>query len=653
MEVALPSGSCRALSASLSTPPGREASPGAGLIAKASLAVDSKLDVGAHPPRTKRNQLPRGTSMLGLHRTVSMPQRRLPGTPIVRAAGVRRWSDVPTGSLIDVCAFDVRQSVPKSSYEVKVFERMLKSHPDRQFVGKVVRQLVHGSPLNYDGPREVFVNCPDCSAEDVGPLREEMLAGVVRGWYLGPFTRPPFPNSWCADQTRCVPLFCIPKSKWTPEDGKMRTISNYSFECAGVPSVNGATRRDEPQMEYFQAQGISKAIIRAGQGCLVYCWDVPSAYKTLFTQPSDWSQCCFRLGDEFFVSMVNDFGSVHAGDEWHRFALAIQFILGQTAAPKPKFYVDNFFHFFSNSMPSHEADRLVGVIRSTTDELGVRRHEEQYGSKFDALGWHWDTASMCVALKPERRRLVLRVLKDATTDKFTLGKLNSLIGVLFHLSRVLPEGRAFLGRCIAVQTSAKRAHRRKQSAVSGTKLMLDVRFWIATVPTIPSRRLLFDAEWTNGEDVRVYTDASSWGYGAVNITNSQYVYGPWPEHILEKSRRAQALSMPWLEMLAVVMAARTWAPNWAGKRVLALVDCQPAVLAINKNYSADCRMLNLLRNLNTLSIAHAFVIRADRVAGAFNELADPLSRNQLQEFLDRCSTQFSMATPPSSAILAY
>lgn len=573
--------------------------------------------------------------------------------PTVHAANVRNWSDVSTGSVIDVCDFDVRQYLPKSSYNVEGFERMLKSHPDRQFVGKVVNQLKHGSPLNYEGPRDIFINCPDCSAEDEAPLREEMLAGVVRGQYLGPFTRPPFPNSWCSDQARCVFSFCIPKSKWTPNDGKIRAISHYSFECDGVPSVNGATRRDEPQMVYFQAQGIAAAILKAGRGCMVYCWDVPGAYKTLYTQPSDWSQCCFRLGNEFFVSMVNDFGSIHAGDEWHRFALAIQYILGKTAAPEPKFYVDNFFHFFPNSMPSHEAKRLVGVIRSTTDELGIRRHEEQYGSKFDALGWHWDTASMCVALKPERRQLVTRILKEAMTDKFTLGKLNSLIGVLFHLSRVLPEGRAFLGRCIAVQTSAKKSRRRKWSAIKDARLMLDVRFWIAIVPTIPSRRLLFDAEWTGGEDVRVYTDASTWGYGAVNITNSEYVYGPWPAQVLEKSKRARALSMPWLEMLAVVMAARTWAPGWTGKRVLALVDCQPAVLSINKNYSTDSEMLNLLRNLNALSISNTFVIKADRVAGVFNDLADPLSRNHLQEFLDRCSTPFSMATPPSPAILAF
>ena len=574
-------------------------------------------------------------------------------TLVVRSEDVINWKDVPTGAVIDVCEMEVRRTVPKSPYNAAAFKRYLRSHPDRQFATKVVKQIIEGCSLNYVGPRDVFINSPDCAADDCLALREEMLEGVVRGWYLGPFSRPPFPNSWCSDQTRCIPRFRIPKSKWTPNDGKKRDISHYSFESDGIPSVNEATIRDTPSMEYFQTQGIANGILRAGMGCSTFAWDVPHAYPTLKTKPDDWSQCCVRLGNEFFISMVNDFGAVQSGDDWSRMSLAIQYIISTTAAPEPDFYVDNFYHFFSNKVPGHEANRLVAVIKSVTDELGVSRHEEQFGTKFEALGWRWDTEAMCVELKPERRDLVLQILSEVPVGRFTLGKLNSLIGVLFHLSRVLPEGRAFLGRCIASQTAARRAGRRKTSSITVEHLMLDVTFWTKVVPTIPARRLLFEADWAGGEDVRVYTDASGWGYGAVNITTCEYVFGPWPDDILEAAKRSFAVSMPWLETLAVVMAARAWASRWAGQRVRMLVDCKPAVLAINRNYSSNKEMLRLLRNLNAVSIAQTFVVRADRVAGIFNTLADPLSRNNIQEFHDACSVPFSMVTRPFSAILDF
>ena len=102
-------------------------------------------------------------------------------TLVVRSEDVISWKNVPTGAVIDVCEVEVRRTVPKSPYNAAAFKRHLRSHPDRRFAAKVVKQIIEGCSLNYVGPRDVFINSPDCAADDLLALREEMLAGVVRG----------------------------------------------------------------------------------------------------------------------------------------------------------------------------------------------------------------------------------------------------------------------------------------------------------------------------------------------------------------------------------------------------------------------------------------------------------------------------------------
>ena len=51
---------------------------------------------------------------------------------------------------------------------------------------------------------------------------------VKRGYALGPFIRPPFPNAFCPFQPLIRPWSLVKKSKWI-DDGTRRIVFNYSY----------------------------------------------------------------------------------------------------------------------------------------------------------------------------------------------------------------------------------------------------------------------------------------------------------------------------------------------------------------------------------------------------------------------------------------
>ena len=75
------------------------------------------------------------------------------------------------------------------------------------------------------------------------------------------------------------------------------------------------------------------------------------------------------------------------------------------------------------------------------------------------------------------------------------------------------------------------------------------------------------------------------------------------------------------ETAAVVLAARRWAPEWEGKKVIVYIDNQAAKQIINKGTTADPGMMILIRELFWWSVSYDFVLEAVYLKGAVNLFA--------------------------------
>jgi hypothetical protein len=109
--------------------------------------------------------------------------------------------------------------------------------------------------------------------------------------------------------------------------------------------------------------------------------------------------------------------------------------------------------------------------------------------------------------------------------------------------------------------------------------------------------------------------------------------------------------MPYLELLALVLAAATWAKHFAGRKIefRTWSDCLPVVYQTNSLIATVPRSMGLVRHLSTLAALHDFDFRTRHIAGVVNVAADALSRDDMSTF--RSDQPHARRTPSCVAVL--
>ena len=152
----------------------------------------------------------------------------------------------------------------------------------------------------------------------------------------------------------------------------------------------------------------------------------------------------------------------------------------------------------------------------------------------------------------------------------------------------------------------------------------DVEWWHLFMSTWNGVSLF----WKNRKDspdVTVWSDAAkTWGYGA--LTKGAWFQHPWPEDLPQKS-------IAYLELVPIVMSAFIWGRKWKGKIVMFMCDNEAVVSIVNKLYSKDEDISQLMRCLVFVAARFNFWFVSTHIAGHNNTGADLLSRNKFPIFL--------------------
>lgn len=88
------------------------------------------------------------------------------------------------------------------------------------------------------------------------------------------------------------------------------------------------------------------------------------------------------------------------------------------------------------------------------------------------------------------------------------------------------------------------------------------------------------------------------------------------------------------ELVPVVLAVAVWGKQLEGRNVMAYCDNQAVVAIINKGDSREADCMHLVRCLAFLRAKFHFALYGEHVSGSLNELADALSRDKMQYFLN-------------------
>ena len=244
------------------------------------------------------------------------------------------------------------------------------------------------------------------------------------------------------------------------------------------------------------------------------------------------------------------------------------------------------------------------------------------------LGIEIDTVAMEARLGATRLaelRALLEVWESKTHA--SIKDRERLAGILNFASCVVHPGRTYMARILQDLRGLKRSAAITSSEIAtavGEGTRSDIRWWRSLIGEWNGIHLLFEHDWTLAPKLELFTDACNTGYGA--YFRGSWFCGEWTEDELVVAKRAQRISMPYLELRAVVLAAAAFAPAFRGLRITFRCDCKPAVEALVKGTSGDPGLASLLRFLHTTSVKAQFDCRAEWIAGESNDVADVLSR---------------------------
>lgn len=531
-------------------------------------------------------------------------------------------------------------------------EQMNKSFAAAQPVeaARILEAIRYGIEVEYEGPRRTQArtchNPPLKRAEDAEKIAAVIAKDVAEGKKAGPFDCQPFSTFTCS------PIGAVPKR----DSDKIRVIHNLSYPFHGE-SVNRGTMEGELKLGSFdEACDIIK---RLGPGTLLCKLDVEAAYKQIPVRPRDWPLLGFKWDGAWYYERVLPFGLKSSCRLWEMFACALHhFFVVDLGIECVVHYVDDFLLAF----PAHqlrEAERGMQAAMQLADWLGLTMagaKAEGPVTQLTFLGIQLDTKQMVARLSADRLQQLLIMLTTWERKKHASeAELASLLGVLDWACRVIRIGRPFKRRIVEHLKRVKARSRLRgryslkdaemhmqdnddtggdnvggSASTSGQlspltdAVQADILWWIKLAPSWNGRGMLYDREWTHSEAMELFTDACNKGYGG--YWQGAYFHGVWNAAQLQQARRVTRISIPFLELYALVLSALIWGDQWGGRRIIFRCDSGTAVAALNKMTARDKDMAWLVRVLTLHAAHHGYEFRCIHIEGAQNVIADALSR---------------------------
>ena len=478
--------------------------------------------------------------------------------------------------------------------------------------------ITWGRSLGFSGER---LSPRFCENRRKATLYESALAPIIKkerssGFRSGPFrcpsaTPPPLFNIKCHPRSAAV----------KKSNNKVRLVIDMSAPYDGS-SVNANC--PDQELHYVTLDYAGAVLKTLGKGTVLFKFDVVAAYKQIRLIIDDW---CLQ-GETysangvtcFDISTAANFGAKSSGYIWEEYGSGFEFaIRWNTCATAVLRYVDDFLTLIHPTAPA-TLSLLRSQIQSLAESMGIGLDKFASGTSLEFLGIIVDTEAMCFRIPRSKKDAAVEELKNWRRKTWcTKRSLDSLIGSLQYLTRVIPWGRAFLGRCI--RKSASKSHPKHHINLS-RGFQLDIAWWLDVLPSWDGISLFYDEKWTEPDEFEV--DASLLGHGCFYYPF--YYSEPWSPRELTEAERDHRVSMPYLELLAIARACSTFGSRWAGKRILCRSDCEPASSALSKKYSKVPQLQHLIRVIGVLALSFNFDIRVKHITSLHNIRADPLSR---------------------------
>lgn len=503
-------------------------------------------------------------------------------------------------------------------------ESVLADHPDRIFVSTLCNNLKYGADIGYNGSRiaRSSKNLPTALSQPT-VVGANLAKEVTLGRVAGPFSTPPFHDF------QVSPIGLVPKK----HTNKFRTIFHLSFPKSGVTSINHSISKEDHSLQYITIDNAIKGILHFGQGCFLAKTDIESAFRLIPLKPSDYELFGMHWDGKYYYDKVLPFGLRSAPFIFNQLSDAVEWILLNKCLISFVCHILDDFLIIEPAAPSFPYSQtcqqsLTSMLLTFKNlKIPIAADKTQGPcTVLEFMGIILDTDRMEARLPPDKvERIQTSLASFQSRKSCTLKELQSLIGTLNFACKVVPPGRPFLQRMIELTRNVSKLHHHIKLTSGFFK---DLNIWKQFVSGWNGASFFLSVSWVDSDSLQLFTDASgTLGFGG--IFGSKWFQGHWES---QQQLDQPGISIAWQELFALVVACHLWGRFFANKRIILFCDNESVVNIVNSKRSRIPRVMDLVRHLTLLTLKYNFYLRVRHIEGKKNEIADSLSRFQMERF---------------------
>ena len=499
----------------------------------------------------------------------------------------------------------------------------LKNHPNRKFVENLINGFIHGFDTKV---QSVEISTKECNNLLSAQNNEHAInllvqSEVDKGYLSGPYAQPPFSSY------RVSPIGLV-QGKYS---FKQRLIVDLSapHSHSHHPSINDMIAKEECSLSYVRIDDAIKQLLVCGKGAQMCKADISDAFKLIPIRPAQYHLYCIRWQGLYYFYTRLSFGCRSSPVIFDEFSKAVCWIAEHNYGIN--FILHLLDDFLTIDKPGMDANKTMFALLQLFSHLNVPLSAHKTTGPtpvIEYLGIILDSLNMQARLpldKVERIAAMLELLLHR--KKCTKRELLQLLGHLNFASRVIPPGRSFVSYLLKLATTVKELHHRVYLTLSCRE---DLHMWLIFLKQWNGTSFFYDPHITAAPDMELYTDASSTiGYGGYYL--GRWFCDTWPADLLPCDED-ETVSMAFMELYPIVVAATMWGSLWSTKRILFYCDNAATVHILRKGRSKVNSIMRLMRQLTWLSATNNFCIYAEHIPGVHNILADCLSRLQVERF---------------------
>ena len=496
------------------------------------------------------------------------------------------------------------QDVELSQFLEYGFPLGLSSQPD---LGSCQRN--HGSAYMWYGHVDKFI-CTE----------------VTEGGLTGPFQQSPWWN------TITSPLMTAHKKVKL-----RRTVYDATF---GDKSLNNSTPTDSYlglpcKYSFPKIEDYKRMILVSGPSAWMWKRDLSRFYLQLPLDPIEYSRVGIIWRGLFFFFLGLAFGLRHSGLQGQKVTDAVAWILRRLGIEDSYLsrpyqvcnYVDDLGGVEATKARATAAFNKLGLLLADLGLSESLKKAEAPTRRITYLGVEFDSEQMTMSVPPDKiTEIKSEIGKWARRTTITKKELQSLLGKLFWVAKVVKYARAFMGRLLGqLRSMANDKDNKKVRLLEESKK--DILWWHTYLDTFNGISMIVNDEpiplsftqlLDSPHDICA-GDATPTGGGAWH--GKEYWCGDLPQHLQDP-----LIPIHVKEFLVLIVSAKTWGDTWTGRCMIIYCDNDSVCDTIEYRKPRDPTLLSLLREFLHVVVAKKFFPVVRKIGTKENALADHISR---------------------------